>query len=172
MLYGAFLVVQGKACVVVGGGRVATRKVRKLLAAGAIVHVISPAVTDELAQLVSRNQVHYCARSFAAGDSVGAFLTFAATNDRTVNEQIALEVGARGGLVNVVDNPRLCTFMVPAVWSSAALQVAISSGGADPRVTKRLAQLLADDIAEDGQDGQFVAEIRRFIAAGPKSPNP
>jgi len=84
----AFLNLQGKLCVVVGGGRVAERKARSLLKAGAIVKVIGPVLTKSLFRLKINGKIIHRPRSFAAGDLRGAFLSIAATDDRVTNERV------------------------------------------------------------------------------------
>ena len=140
--YPAFLDVCGLRCVVVGGGRVATRKVRALVDAGAAVRVVSPRVCPELEALAAEAGVELRATAFGPAEVEGAVLAFAATDDAAVNEAVAREALARGVLVNVVDQPELSTFIVPAVLSRGKLQVAISTGGASPAFARRLRERL------------------------------
>lgn len=160
--YALFLRIEGRACVVVGGGRVAARKISKLLQSGASVTVVSPTLCPELDQHASLGLVQHVPRAYQSGDTSGAFLTFAATDDKLVNEAVAMEVLSRGGLVNVADNPSLCSFLVPATWSDESLQVAISTGGTSPKVAKQLRLALEEDLTQDQNEAR---KGSRFISA-------
>jgi cobalt-precorrin 5A hydrolase / precorrin-3B C17-methyltransferase len=124
--------------VVVGGGEVATRKVRGLLAAQANVRVISPALSEELHKLHDAGAIAWSARAYVAGDLAGAGLAFAATNVRGVNHAVAEEARQRGVLCNVADAPAEGAFHVPAVYRDGETVIAVGTGGAQPR---RAAQL-------------------------------
>lgn len=130
--YPVFLRVADRRCVVIGGGEVATRKVATLLEAGARVTVISPRLTAALAAQVADGSLEHQARPYRSGDLRGSFLAYAATDDESVHEQIAHDAAAEGVLLNVVDRPQLCTFIVPAVLRRGELQVAVSTGGGSP----------------------------------------
>jgi precorrin-2 dehydrogenase/sirohydrochlorin ferrochelatase len=158
-LYPAFLNLKGRLCVVFGGGKVAERKVAKLLAAQARVRVISPAAGNLLLQWAADGQIEWVNRSYASGDAAAAWLVFAATNDPEVNRAIAAEAEAAGRLVNVADDVARCAFTVPASTRQGGVQVAISTFGTDPAKAKRLRELLESDI----QDGtaRFQAELAK-----------
>lgn len=130
--YPVYLRVADRRCVVIGGGQVSARKVASLVEAGAIVTVISPDVTASLAAQVADGVVEHHARPYRPGDLRGFFLAYAATNDESVHEQIARDAAADGVLLNVVDRPHLCTFIVPAVVRRGELQIAVSTGGGSP----------------------------------------
>ena len=130
--YPVFLRVVDRRCVVVGGGEVATRKVVSLLEAGARVTVISPRLTAELATQMAAGTIEHAARVYRRGDLHGCFLAYAATGDEQVHEQIARDADAEGILLNVVDRPHLCTFIVPAVVRRGEIQIAVSTGGGSP----------------------------------------
>lgn len=134
----------GVRAVVVGGGRVATRKVKGLLAAGVQVQVMSPAATSEIQQWAVEGRLVWVARSYREGDLTGADLVFAATNCREVNAAVAAEARACGVLCNVADVPEEGTFYVPAVLRRDDLLVAVSSGGRSPRTAARLRDAMAD----------------------------
>ena len=114
-MYPVCLDISDKLCVVVGGGRVAERKVLGLLAAGAMVRVVSPELTDSLAGMAENSSIEWLARGYKQGDFIGAVLVFAATDSREVQEAVVLEANRAGQLVNVIDEPENCTFQVPAV---------------------------------------------------------
>jgi precorrin-2 dehydrogenase / sirohydrochlorin ferrochelatase len=119
---------------VVGGGAVATRKVRKLLQAGAEVVVISPQVLPELESM----DVEVRRRPYADGDLEGAGLAFTAVDSREVNAAVADEAKERGVFINVADYPSEGDFAVPSTLQRGGLQVAVSTGGASPTLARRI----------------------------------
>jgi siroheme synthase-like protein len=136
----ACLDLRGRSCLVVGGGRVAAEKVAGLLACGAAVAVVAPAIDDELRD----RQVSLIERRFEPSDLDGRFLVVAATNDRGVNATVSAEAGRRSLLCNVADDPELCSFILPALVRRDPIIVGVSTGGASPA----LAQRIRDDIAD------------------------
>ncbi len=134
VLYPIFLDLSGRRCVVVGGGKVAGRKARKLLQARARVVVISPQIEAELESVAV--EVHR--RPYREGDLEGAYLAFAATNAREVNAAVAREAKDRGVPVNVADSPSEGDFALPSTLRRGRLQVAISTGGASPTLARRI----------------------------------
>ena len=144
-MYAAMLRIEGLPCLVVGGGVIATRKALKLLQAGAKVTVITKVVSDSLAAMAADKDVQIIERSWQTGDSAGAWLVIAATNDRETNRQITMEARQHRQWVNVVDDPDLCTLMVPAVVDDPEFVVAISTRGSHPRLAKKLKQCLIEE---------------------------
>ena len=138
--YPAFLNLNGQPCLVVGGGKVAGRKVATLLQAGAHVTVVSPELDHELGLTLKQYPQHatHHARTFIDGDINDAYLIIAATNQRTVNSQIASLAHARKILVNVADNPQECSFIVPSVVDRSPVSIAVSTGGASPVLARQL----------------------------------
>lgn len=132
----------GRRCVVVGGGAVAARKVAALVEAGARPVVISPEPGPELEEMAAAGQVEPIRRRYRAGDLAGATLAIAATDDRSVNAAVSDEAQGTGVLVNVVDDPERCTFIVPAVIRRRDLLIAISTGGGSPALARHLRQAL------------------------------
>ena len=137
-----FLEVSGRRCVVIGGGEVAARKVDALLEAGAQAMVIAPSLGPAMKLLVARGRVTLIERAYRSGDLNGCELAYAATDDPELHRQIAAEAKALGILVNVADEPELCSFIAPAVVKQGALQIAISTGGASPAFAARLRRVL------------------------------
>ena len=134
------LTLEGTAisALVVGGGQVATRRALGLLRAGARVRVVSLTTTPELDAAVARSdQVTIRHGSYSASDIGNATLIVAATNDATLNAEVARDARARGRLVNVVDVPDLGNCMTPAVLRSGELVVAVNAGGV-PVASKRI----------------------------------
>ncbi len=134
VLYPVFLDLEGRRCVVVGGGEVANRKARKLLQARAKVVVISPEVKPELAGMAAEVR----RRTYREGDLESAFLVFAATDAREVNAAVAREARERGIPVNVADEPSEGDFALPSTLRRGRLQVAVSTGGASPTLARRI----------------------------------
>lgn len=141
--------VKGKLCVVIGGGRVARRKVGDILAAGGLVRLVSPALDPELEQLAKTQNMEVLRQAFDPSVLEGAFLVFVATDDETVNESAAAAARKRGLLVNVADRPPLCDFHVPAVIRRGDLLVTFSTGGKSPALARRLKKKLGEDIGEE-----------------------
>jgi siroheme synthase-like protein len=147
--------------VVVGGGNVATRKVKELLEAGAHVTVISPALTPELEALVKAGRITIIGRPYHNGDLSDAFLAFAATDDPVVNQTIWQEAKRHGCLVNVVDDPAHCHFIMPAVIRRGDVTVTVSTGGTSPALARRLRERLETLVGpEYGELAALLAELR------------
>jgi precorrin-2 dehydrogenase/sirohydrochlorin ferrochelatase len=131
--YPAFLNLQGKKAVVVGGGKVAERKVLTLIRAGADVTVISPLLTKRLRKEKEAAHIHHLPRSYRKGDLKDSFMVIAATDSPEVNTRVA---GDSPGLLNVVDVPSECNFIAPSVVERGPLVFAISTGGTSPAFAK------------------------------------
>lgn len=127
-----FVNIRKQPCLVVGGGEVAARKVSLLLKAGAAVTVVSPQLSHELADMLRAGAIHHSAREFTDDDIQQPVLVIAATDNRTVNQRISQLAKARGIPVNVVDDPALCSFIMPSIVDRSPVQIAISTGGASP----------------------------------------
>ena len=134
VLYPIFLDLDGRRCVVVGGGEVANRKARKLLRARAEVVVVSPEIKPELESVATEMR----RRPYRKDDLEGAFLVFAATDSREVNSAVAREARERGIPVNVADEPSEGDFALPSTLRRGQLQVAVSTGGASPTLAQRI----------------------------------
>ncbi len=138
----AFLDVQGKRCVVVGGGEVALRKATLLARAGAKLHIVAPELCSELRALCSSTDSLICPIEFQACCLAGATLVVAATDSLDVNTSVSERAQSLGIPVNVVDQPELCTFIVPAIVDRSPILVAISSGGASPILARSIKGLI------------------------------
>jgi len=137
--YPILLNLKDRACVVVGGGTVAARKTKGLLDAGAVVRVISPALSGELNGLADAGKIEFVPRTYAGeGDLVGATLVFAATDRPEVNAAIASDAQRRGVPVNVADGSAEGDFIVPAVLRRGELVLTASASGAGPAVAARI----------------------------------
>jgi precorrin-2 dehydrogenase/sirohydrochlorin ferrochelatase len=133
--YPAFIDLNEKKTVVIGGGAVAERKVRALLRTGAQVNVISPDITAGLLSLKDRGVIKHYKRHYRKGDLQGALIVIAATSSSTVNAKIADDAGH---LVNVVDMPDKGNFIVPSRVKRGPLTIAISTEGASPALAKAI----------------------------------
>jgi|YNPBryantNP2012_1023418.scaffolds.fasta_scaffold00015_23 precorrin-2 dehydrogenase/sirohydrochlorin ferrochelatase len=163
-LFPAFLNLQGRRCVVAGGGTVAQRKIMRLLECKACVVVVSPRVTRRLATLAKRGKLVWHQKPWNARYLQGAFLVFATTDDSTVNHRVAAACSRRGILVNVADNPSCCDFIVPASFRRGMLSVAVSSSGASPAFAARLCALLEQVLTDaHGELLTRLGEVRRRL---------
>ena len=156
----------GRACIVIGGGVVAERKVEGLLAAGAVITLVSPTLTPALTVLVKDGRVRHKRRRYRPGDLTGFTLAFAATGDRRVAAAVAREGRRRGVWVNAADDPAHCDFFLPAVIRRGPLLVAVATGGASPAlaraVREEIDRLLTPDYA---LLAEIVAGVRRELRA-------
>jgi siroheme synthase-like protein len=135
--------------LVVGGGRVAQRKVAALAKAGARVTVVSPDVTAGLASMAKNSGITWIADRYRKKYLKGKRLVVGATNDEEVNERISRDSQKSGALVNIVDDPARCTFIVPSVFSKGPLTVAVGTGGAAPAVAAMVRRQLAAAITNE-----------------------
>ncbi len=136
--YPIFLNIEGRRCVVVGGGQVALRKVKVLLEHGAEVQVASPSLCPELSQLAENGTIKALRRDYEPGDLQGAFIAVAATDDMGTNEKVAKEARRERVLVNVVDDPQRSDFIVPSYLRRGDVAVAISTGGRSPALARKI----------------------------------
>jgi len=145
----AFLNLKDKLCIVIGGGKVAERKVNNLLKVGAKVKVISPEVTTTIKKLAEEGKIEWEKKLYEKGDLNSAWLVIAATNDPEVQKEVYMEAEERGIFCNVVDVPSLCSFIVPSVIRRGFLNIAISTSGKVPAVTRRLRETLEEIIGKE-----------------------
>ncbi|RXZ43727.1 siroheme synthase CysG [Crenobacter cavernae] len=161
-----FLKLQGRPCVVVGGGDVALRKVRLLRQAGARVTVVAPELVAELAELADQGEIAHRAGEFAEADLDAAVLAIAATDDRDVNRRVAAAGEARRVPVNVVDDAELSGYITPAIVDRSPLVIAVSTGGGVP-VLARLVRARLESLipASFGALAGFAARFRDVVKA-------
>lgn len=138
--YPIFLNLKGKRCVVVGGGKVAERKVLSLLKAKANITVISPKLTKRLGKEKTKGNIKHLPREYKRGDLKGAFLVIAATSSAAVNTKVARDAREihESPLLNVVDAPSECNFIAPSTVQRGPLTIAISTSGTSPAVAKAI----------------------------------
>ena len=140
--YPVFIDVTERTCVVIGGGAIGQEKGEKLLESDAEVLGISPVVNQKVRDMADAGQVTWEQREYKPGDLAGAFIAIAATDDNTVNRQIAAEAQERNVLLNVVDVTHLCTFIAPSVARRGEVTIATSTGGASPALARTFREKL------------------------------
>jgi precorrin-2 dehydrogenase/sirohydrochlorin ferrochelatase len=166
-VYPVFLNVDGKPCLVVGGGAVGERKVQDLLLAGARVTLVSREVTPVLADMAARKLIICLREDFSQDHLNGMVLAIAATNDQNTNQMVSTAAQARGLPVNVVDQPALCSFVVPATIRRGDLTLAIGTGGHSPALAKKLRRDLEQVFGpEYGPYLELLGAIRGKVLAG------
>jgi precorrin-2 dehydrogenase/sirohydrochlorin ferrochelatase len=148
-LYIACLKLKGRRSVVVGGGDIGLEKVEGLLLCDADVTLISPDAVPALQEYAAEGSIGWEKREYAGpADLEGVFLVIAATGDSEVNIRVSEDGEARAMLVNVVDVPPLCNFILPAIVRSGPLAIAISTAGASPALAKRMKREIAEAFGE------------------------
>jgi precorrin-2 dehydrogenase / sirohydrochlorin ferrochelatase len=146
--YIACLRLSGRRCVVVGGGEVGLEKVEGLLACDARVVLVAPEAVPELEALAAEDSIQWLRREYRPGDLEGTFVVIAATSDTDVNVRVYEDAEQRAMLVNVVDVPPLCNFILPAIVRTGPLAIAISTAGASPALAKRIKREIAAQYGE------------------------
>lgn len=144
MLYPVFLELKGRECLVVGAGKVALRKVERLLETGAMVDVVAPEFDEGFSALEQTEHFRRISSEYSTELLDGKMLAIAATSDPVVNRQVFMDAEARAILINVVDAPELCNFQVPAIMWRGDLQIAVSSSGKAPILAKRIREELEE----------------------------
>lgn len=159
-----FLDLKNKPVLLVGGGAVALRKARLLCRAGAMVEVVAPDVDQALEELVGEHDGCIVIGSFKAADIKGKALVVAATDDEKINAEVSALCHARHVPVNVVDNPELCSFIMPSIVDRSPLMIAISSGGQSPVLARLLRSAIESMIpAAYGKLAEFVGRFRDAV---------
>jgi precorrin-2 dehydrogenase/sirohydrochlorin ferrochelatase len=166
MYFPICLDIQGRCCIVVGGGLVAARKVASLLEHGGLVRVISPELTPELRQRHVAGDLEWRATSYQEGDLDDAFLVIAATDDEEVQARVHAEATARRILLNVADVPKWCNFILPATLRRGDLNIAVSTSGKSPALAKRLRRELEARFGpEYGELTEILGSLRPLVLA-------
>jgi precorrin-2 dehydrogenase / sirohydrochlorin ferrochelatase len=140
--YPAMLDVRGRKAIVVGGNRIAAEKAASLSASGALVTALSTTFCPELLQQAESKQVTLLCKTYEPGDLAGAFVVVAAAESPELVEAIWAETQEHGQLVNIVDMPKYCTFILPSILRREQLTIAVSTEGASPGLAKRIRQEL------------------------------
>ena len=147
--YIACLRLDGRRCLVVGGGEIGLEKVEGLLVCGAAVTLVAPEANAALEALAAEGSIVWERRDYEPADLDGSFLVIAATGDSEVNITVHEDAETRAMLVNVVDVPPLCNFILPAIVRSGPLAIAISTAGASPALAKRMKREIAEAFGEE-----------------------
>jgi len=155
--YPAFINLSRKNCVVVGGGKVAERKVSSLLRSGANVVVISPEITANLRKYKEKGKIKHVERNYKKGDLKNAFFVIAATSDEKTNNQVSRDAPF---LVNVVDRPEMANFIVPSIVNRGPMTIAISTSGASPAISKTVRKEL--EILYNKDFGDFLCFLMQM----------
>jgi siroheme synthase-like protein len=162
--YPIFLDISKKPCLVVGGGKVAERKVSILLKFRGIIKVVSPRISSTLQKLAEKEKIHIYLKEYDANDLNGVALVFAATDVETINQKIRMDAEERNIPINVVDNPSLCDFIVPSIVKKDPILIAISTSGMLPFLSKRLRKDIAERITRDYvRYAGIVGRLRRLL---------
>jgi siroheme synthase-like protein len=147
--YIACLRLKGRRCLVIGGGEIGLEKVEGLLACDGDVTLIAPDAVDELRTLAEEGSIGWERREYAGPqDLEGVFIVIAATDDTDINIRVYEDAERRAMLVNIVDVPPLCNFILPAIVRTGPLAIAISTAGASPALAKRMKRQIADEYGE------------------------
>ena len=146
--YIACLKLTGRRCVVVGGGEIGLEKVEGLLACDGRVVLVAPDAVPELEALAAEGSIEWQRREYETGDLERTFIAIAATNDTDVNIRVYEDAERRAMLVNIVDVPPLCNFILPAIVRTGPLAIAISTAGASPALAKRIKAQVAEEYGE------------------------
>ena len=160
-----YLKIAGKRILVVGGGKVAERKVYDILQGGGEVYVLSPYLSDGLTFLLKEGRINWIAEEFSTGllpEEV--FLIIAATDDAEINRRVFDYARSRGILINVVDEPEMCDFYVPSVVRKGDLMIAISTGGRAPSFSRAFREFLEGVIPDDVSRAlEYLSDIRNRL---------
>ncbi len=143
-VYVACLRLRGRRCVVVGGGEIGLEKVEGLLACGGEVTLVAPDAVPELRELAEEGSIAWERRAYEPSDLERTFIVIAATDDSDVNIGIYEDAERRAMLVNVVDVPPLCNFILPAIVRQGSMAIAISTQGASPALAKRMKREISE----------------------------
>jgi precorrin-2 dehydrogenase / sirohydrochlorin ferrochelatase len=161
------LKIAGRQCLVIGGGRVGERKVKGLLAHGALITVVSPELNEALSSLLRDGAIQWRNRPYREGDLAGAFLVIAATDDPAVQERVHAEAEARNILLNVADVPKWCNFILPATARRGDLSISVSTAGKSPALASAMRQALELQFGpEYGVLVNILGSLRDSVLAG------
>ena len=163
MAYPVVLNLRERAVLIVGGGKVATRKVTRLLHEGSNITVVAPHASQQIEQWATEGRLRLYKRAYQPADMLGMQLVFAATNKPSVNAQVAREAQQRGIWVNVADSSASSDFTLPAIASFGQLQLAIDTGGGGPALSRQLRQYLAKHLHNGWQEGAAIFSALRAL---------
>jgi len=167
MYYPAFINVENRTCLVIGGGEFAEEKVFKLLSHGAKIKIVSPDITENIKNILDKEEVVWIKRKYSSGDLKDVFIAISATGDEVANDQVFKEAEDRNVLLNVVDVTHLCTFIAPSVATRGGVTVATSTGGSSPALARKFRETLEGGcecrLLEYGDLTTILSEVRKEI---------
>lgn len=162
--YPIMLNIKGKKCKVIGGGIVAERKVITLIEHGALVTVISPLITEKLQKHYNKGKITIIKREYVYGDLEGCYMVYAATDDEETNKTCMRECRENGILLNVVDKPDMCDFIVPANINRGHLNISVSTNGKSPMLSRRIRENLERIFTDEYEEYlEILGEIRELV---------
>lgn len=147
--YPLFADLNGRRCVVIGGGPIAQRKITTLLRYGADLTLVAPEATRRLASYAGAGKIRWLKRRFKPADLSGAWLAYAATDDPATNKAVYDAAQRQRVFANIVDQTPLCTFIAPSIARRGPLTIAVSTGGSSPSLAKRLRHDLNDRLSAE-----------------------
>lgn len=169
--YPVQLDIRGRACLVVGGGAVGTRKVDTLVACGAQVSVVSPSASETLRQMAAQGQIRLNQRDYASDDLEEMFLVIGATDDEALNRRIRADAEARRMLCNIADRPESCNFILPSILKRGDLLITVSTSGKSPAFAKALRHRLEVQFGDEyGAFLELMGAIRERLLARQHAP--
>ncbi len=169
--YPVNLDIRKRRCLVVGGGRVAARKVNTLIQCGAVVTVVSPENSPSIGQLAADQAIILKLRAYRSSDVVGMFLVIGATDDETLNRRINVDAESQNLLCNIADRPEICNFILPAIVRRGDFVMAISTAGKSPAFAKHIRKRLEADFgSEYGDLLDLLGAIRTRLLAAAHEP--
>jgi precorrin-2 dehydrogenase/sirohydrochlorin ferrochelatase len=169
--YPVNLDIRDRSCLVVGGGRVGTRKVKTLMDCAARVTVVSLAVTTTLADLAAAGKIRLAQRAYRPTDLDGMFLVIGATDDEALNRRVNADAERRNMLCNIADRPAICNFILPAIVQRKDFMLAISTAGKSPAFAKYIRQRLETEFGpEYGDLLELMGAIRKQLLAEAHEP--
>ncbi len=168
-----FLKMNGRPCLVVGGGNIALEKIRVLLECDTAISAVAPQALGEIEQLAHAGKIVLRRKEYRTSDLAGASFVIAATDNPELNHRIYAEARKQGVLVNVVDDPEYCDFYFGSIVRRGALQVAISTSGESPAFAQRLKQEIDEALPADTalwlrRLGELRRQINQQMAPGPE----
>lgn len=162
--YPIFLDLSGKKALVIGGGRVAQRKVETLLDYGASVRIVSKELTPRLRSLADEKRIQYSGPELNEDQFEGIMLVVSATDDVNLNHEVSRRAQGKGLLVNVVDQPEECNFILPSILRRGDLQVAVSTSGKSPALAKKIREELEHQFGKEYETMlRLMGKLREMI---------
>ncbi len=170
--YPIFVDLKGKTALVVGGGTVAQRKIETLLEYGAFVHVVSRELTADVTRYVDEGKIKLLGQEFKESYLEGVFLVISATDDPAMNHRVSECSKKKDILVNAVDQPLDCTFIVPAILKRGDLQIAVSTSGKSPALAKKVRRELEEHFGREYESLLLLlGRLRKKIISKGRSQN-